>query len=409
MSDTLANGPRGGMTPVPRPRPRAFDREGEATPLKARSPSAGAAGNRATLRTPDEAQALVPAWQALAGEASDDNPFLRPGFLLPAAAHLARHEVAIATAETGGGDLIALAPVVRTRLGGIARAWQVWTHPYAPLGTPLLRRGRENEALEALLDLIGRDRAVVIPDLSLDGVVAETLVTVAAAGGRSVSHLDRHQRATATRGSGDVHTALSRRHRKDYARLERRLAEQGAFERVAAARPAEVQAGFPRFLSLEASGWKGRRGTALASTTAVMQFAREAVFMRNDGRVRIDSVTLDGRPVAMVVSLVERSTLFTWKIAYDERLAAYSPGAQLMLGLPATVFGATEVRSIDSCAAPDHPMIDRLWPERRPMATVVIGPRPSPGVVLGLGLASARAEQTARRVLGRMWRRGGRR
>ena len=99
--------------------------------------------------------------------------------------------------------------------------------------------------------------------------------------------------------------------------------------------------------------------------------------------------------MAIVVSLIAGAAAYTWKIAYDEAYARYSPGAQLMLEAPAHLFSDPAVMLIDSCATADHPMIDTLWPERRGIATFVLGP-PGGGTLFSIGLAAERAELAAR-------------
>jgi hypothetical protein len=149
---------------------------------------------------------------------------------------------------------------------------------------------------------------------------------------------------------------------------------------------------FEEFVRLEAAGWKGRRGTALASLQDAGPFAREVVARLADaGAVRIVSLRMNDQPLAVVICLVAGETAFTWKIAYDEAFSRFSPGAQLMMEVPGVLFAEAEIACIDSCAVADHPMIDPLWQDRRPIGTLVIGPAGG-GVRHRLGLASARTE-----------------
>ena len=97
----------------------------------------------------------------------------------------------------------------------------------------------------------------------------------------------------------------------------------------------------------------------------------------------------------MVVCLIAGAAVYPWKTAYDEAYAQFSPGAQLMLEAPARMFSNRQVTLIDSCATADHPMIDRLWPERRGIATYVLGP-PGGGTLFEIALAAARVELAAR-------------
>jgi hypothetical protein len=93
------------------------------------------------------------------------------------------------------------------------------------------------------------------------------------------------------------------------------------------------------------------------------------------GKLRFWKLALDGRPVAMLFAVVEGARGWLGKIAYDERLARFSPGVLLVLQATRSIFeeGLVEV---DSCAIPGHPMIDRLWAGRIALADVLVaGPQ----------------------------------
>ncbi len=86
-------------------------------------------------------------------------------------------------------------------------------------------------------------------------------------------------------------------------------------------------------------------------------------------------LTLDGTPVAMLASFRAGAGLYTFKIAFDETYARFSPGTLLMLkGIGAFLRdGRTEW--VDSCAIPGHPMVDHIWAQRRTMRSVTIATR----------------------------------
>src|SRR5439155_13614414 len=122
--------------------------------------------------------------------------------------------------------------------------------------------------------------------------------------------------------------------RKGHTRL-RRL--RRAFERELGA-PLEAidRSGQPeaveRFLALEASGWKGRRGTAMASRPGHADFFREmCAGAGSAGRLELLSLEAAGQVLAMKCSLFAGDGLFYLKAAYDEAHARYSPGVQLEL------------------------------------------------------------------------------
>jgi CelD/BcsL family acetyltransferase involved in cellulose biosynthesis len=63
---------------------------------------------------------------------------------------------------------------------------------------------------------------------------------------------------------------------------------------------------------------------------------------------------------------------FAFKIAYAEELAAHSPGVLLELENIRRIHGEPHVQWMDSCAAPGHPMIERLWKEHRAVQSWVL-------------------------------------
>ena len=360
----------------------------------------------------DAAARIASQWAALAERAADDNLFLHPDFAMPAISHLGGRDVRIATVVTSGGRLVALAPVARARLGRIAPAVRLWSHRYGPLGLPLIAEDVVEEAVASLVEGLapgdGRT-SLLVPDLPLDGPVAQAIVRFSRRSERPVAVLNRHARAMLDRtadGLLDLRGVLSTKRRKEINRQMRRLGDLGSVSMETTVEPDRVRARFEEFLALEAAGWKGRRGTALASTAATAEFGREVVFNRADGgAVRIDSIRVGARPVAIIVAFVGGATAFTWKIAYDEAYARFSPGAQLMLRVAGSLFSDPAVARIDSCAVANHPMVDHLWSGRMAIGTLVIGPRGGRGVYqIGLAMASAEfvARANARRLRDRL-------
>lgn len=353
-----------------------------------------------------DAMALLPEWSALAARSVGDNLFFHPDFALPAMRHLGAG-VEIASARDPDRRLAALAPFTRTRLGRVAPASRLWAHDYAPLGLPLVDEEAIGSAVAALLDGLAPPdggASLIAADLPIEGVVAKTLVAAALRQGRPVDILDGHVRAMLSRGDAgalDPRTALPAKRRKEIGRQLRRLADVGEVKFVAALDPSDVRARFEMFMQLEAAGWKGKRGSALISSPATAEFAREAVANRAEaGAARIDSIDLGGNPIAMVITFAAGATAYSWKIAYDETYARFSPGVQLMLELPKALFTDQTLMRIDSCAAADHPMIDHLWSGRLAIGSLVIGP-PGGSTLHRIGLAAARAELRAKAAIRR--------
>jgi len=109
------------------------------------------------------------------------------------------------------------------------------------------------------------------------------------------------------------------------------------------------------------------------------------------GQVLLTALRLDGRAIAMLLTLVSGNAGFSFKTAFDEDFARFSPGVLLQretLGL----LTSRKLAFIDSCAAQDHPMIDSLWRERRAVVTLSL---PLPGAANRLAW---RANQVAMTV-----------
>jgi CelD/BcsL family acetyltransferase involved in cellulose biosynthesis len=299
-----------------------------------------------------------------------------PNFLAPAAAalHVAVEPLAVRGRD---GELLGWMPLTSARLGHVARALRVWVHDFGPLGTPVIDAAQRSEVVAALVDTAleraGDNAALVFPYLPEDSAVAPLIEAAARSAGRSIARIDRHARAVLDRSHTDLRSLLPRKRRKEYARQMRRLADEGPVVVEHAVAPAEIAKRFDEFVALEASGWKGRRGTAMANEPEIVAFCRDAVdALARHGNASALTLRVGDRPAAMLLCLHEGHTALTWKIAYDETLAHFSPGAQLMLEAPHFLFADERISRIDSLATPNHPMVDPIWPGRMPVTTLVI-------------------------------------
>jgi len=82
---------------------------------------------------------------------------------------------------------------------------------------------------------------------------------------------------------------------------------------------------------------------------------------------------LDGRPIAHKCNFLSGPGSFAFKIAFDEKYARHSPGVLLELENIRRLHTQSKIRWMDSCADPSHPMLNRLWPDRRTIQDVVVG------------------------------------
>jgi hypothetical protein len=172
--------------------------------------------------------------------------------------------------------------------------------------------------------------------------------------------------------------SIGAHHRRDLGRLRRKLEAYGPVEHNVARGQRKVIDAMESFLALEAAGWKGNARTAMAIDRYRAAFAREAVYMlAEEDRVRIHTLTVNGNAIAAMVVFIEAGIAYTWKTAFDEAYAKYSPGNLLLVEVTNQHLDDPNIVTTDSCAVPDHPIMSRFWAEREPMETLIIGLNPA--------------------------------
>ena len=81
------------------------------------------------------------------------------------------------------------------------------------------------------------------------------------------------------------------------------------------------------------------------------------------------ALVLNDRPLAMLVNFLAVPGAFSFKTAFDEDYARFSPGV-LLQQANLDLLDDSRIAWVDSCAAPGHPMIDSVWRERRHLVWV---------------------------------------
>jgi hypothetical protein len=239
-------------------------------------------------------------WQELSDTASEPNPFFEPAYVLAAQEALAEPDVSLLVARGGGEAGWSLCmPVVkrwrwrRAPVPGLV----AWRHIYSYLGTPLMAAGSERRSADALLDWLRPPACSSFLGVDLlhrDGPVYAALAAAAEAHERGLVAYEEIERASMEAHDGVGSLAINRKHQREAARMRRRLADElgtPVATRDRAGEPEAVEA----FLALEASGWKGQEGTAIA-TIGHGDFLREvcSAFHRV-GRLQLISFETEGR------------------------------------------------------------------------------------------------------------------
>jgi hypothetical protein len=330
--------------------------------------------------------AITEDWRALAHCALEPNVFYEPAFALPAASVFGSNAGA-GLVWSHAHRLIGLFPGrIERRYGVPMPVLTGWTHPYGPLGIPLVDRDEPEAVIGAWLDHEAGDSRLpaltMLPLLPETGPFATALASALACRGLPSARFGCHRRALLAPGAnraGYVERTMGAKKRKELRRQRHRLADVGTLKIEVATQASGIGEALSDFLTLEARGWKGRAGTAAAANEGLRRFIESAVQgLAAEGKARIDRLRLDGAAVAAVVTLRSGDTAWTWKIAYDEEFARASPGVQLMLDLTGMLLDDSTIAKVDSCATAGHPMIDHLWGERLALADHLIAVRPAP-------------------------------
>lgn len=325
---------------------------------------------------------FVSAWHRLADQASEPNFFHAPEYLAPAIQHCDTLRRAAIAALTDDGQLVGLMPIAREAWYG---RWPVphsqnWRHPNCFLGTPLVRPGYERTFWQALLADLDRrlDSGLFLHlhGIATDGPVFAALEQLCRDQRRACAIVlaeERAMLATTMPGQAYYEAVVRKKKRKEIARLRNRLAELGTVETVQGAGEAGLDAWLAEFLALEQSGWKGRNGSALADHAETRALFLAATHQAHAaGKLHLIAMRLDGKPLAMLVNFLSPPGGFSFKTAFDEAFARYSPGVLLQID-NLDILRDHDLAWMDSCAAEGHPMIDSLWAERRQVGRVSIG------------------------------------
>ena len=326
--------------------------------------------------------ALLAEWDALAEQASEPNPFAERWYLEAALDALGSDTIRIAVVRDD--TLIGIIPLIaQSYYAGLPIAHvQNWLNHNAFLGTPLVRKGAERcfwAALLGHLDSAPQSGLFLhLAGMAVEGPVSAALESQCQSENRRFALVHREERALLERSlSPDAYWEVNVRgkKRKELRRQHKRLAEEGALAFERSDGSGGLEQWIADFLTLEKAGWKGENGSALGcadETRSLFSSALQGAAVA--GRLELLAHYLDGRPIAMLANFLTPPGAFSFKTAFDEDYARYSPGVLLQIENLA-LLERDGIDWCDSCAAQDHPMIDSLWSGRRSIGrySVAIG------------------------------------
>ncbi|MHB1103980.1 MAG: GNAT family N-acetyltransferase [Devosia sp.] len=319
------------------------------------------------------------AWDALSASALVENPFHARQHVLAGLATVdKRASVRALAISDAAGTLLGLFPFGgRGKIPSPIPVGFGAASKYQFCGTPLVHKNHAEAIIGLWLDLMVAGTAPglwALPDLDMGTPLAELILDGVLARRMAARQVNAYERAFLTRlpGGSEVHlqTVLSKNRLKDVRRTMRRLQEVGtiAFEHVSD--PARMRRRLEDFLALEHAGWKGERGTSFLSNPVDAEFARQAYAAPF---AAMDSLLLDGKPVAMKLSIRTGETAFTPKIAYDETHKKLGPGMALEYLLIEEFYRSGQPGAVDAAATAEGHSALNFFNGHKQMATLIVG------------------------------------
>lgn len=269
---------------------------------------------------------LVDDWDSLA-QAVRAEPWLQPGWISAWWNVFGKQSQLLVQSVRTEGALTAITPVVRTRNAVYAAA-----NEHSP-GFDILA-SNSRAAIQLAHDLYAHRPVYLSMAALTQGNAAMRYINAAAqfAGHRVVKKNYAHSPFLSVSGSFPEYEAgLSRPFIAALNKSYRRLARS----EKAGVQLADGMDNLDRLLdeafTVEASGWKGIKGTAINSHPETHNFYRSiASWAAERNMLRLFFLRVGQRPIAMYFALEQYGICYLLKGGYDESYARCSPGALLM-------------------------------------------------------------------------------
>lgn len=278
------------------------------------------------------------------------------------------------------GILDAVLPLQSRSAFRLVIATQNWDQRLRSIGGPLVRPGREAAFWQAAFGHFDRANAGMflrLSTLASDSPATIALIDHLRLGGRPHEITRRYERAILRGGATSAeHLSAHIRSKvlKEHRRLRARLADRGdlAFDRLMT--DADPATWIDDLFRLELTGWKGRDGVAAAADPATDAAFRALLGTAHArGRLDFQRMTVGGVAIAMLANIEgPGDSAVQIKIAYDEAWASFSPGVLIEMAYLEYALDHRRLALVDSCARAGHPMIDRIWPDRREIVSLAI-------------------------------------
>lgn len=287
--------------------------------------------------------ALVPAWRALEARAAQPLLFLSPDWVLPWFEAFAGPGCARVAVLRDGTGLRALAPFVVTtrKFGPLPARTLALMHNAQSTRCDVLCAPDDPDAAGALLTGVlaqaGDYDVVELRDLRANSATMPALRQRVAALNARAEWLPSGMLTPVLPCVGtwaDYFDTRSHNFRRNLARAWHKLEQRGTGDTECCRTPEEVREGVRILADIEAAGWKGAAGTALAANPRSLRFyTAVATRFAARGAVDLSLLRIDGAPVAACLAIRHRGVVYGLKVSYHPAFAEGSPGMALVLAL----------------------------------------------------------------------------
>lgn len=276
------------------------------------------------MHDPTDFASLAAEWEPLAR--ASDSPFASHAWLSSWWMAFGRGSLAVCLARRDG-VLVAGLPLM-ARGGMLASLTNAHTPLFEPVG--------DAASVEAVVEeaVLRAPGSLVIQHLPRASPVVEHLCAASRRAGR-IAWIEEGPASpivTTAEGREAFHARLGRKRHKEISRLRRRLVHEFGAAITPLARPDDLERELDAVFGLEASGWKGRRGTAILTDPSTAQFYRNlSAALASRDELRISTIVVGGRTIAFDLGIISHGRAWLLKGSYDESFRRCSPGNVLLL------------------------------------------------------------------------------
>lgn len=332
-----------------------------------------------------------------------DNPFFEKWALEAAAQHLAEAARPVDVVSAANGSAIPLSRWLNAP-AALGSVWTVWDHIHCFDTTPT---GAADAAsvMDCVLGHLNENGASMLrwSGLPTDTPFYRELMLYLDRAGLQFESTKARARpllvASDASGSDAEAVRLGGKRMAEFRRRRRRLEEMGALLVRIHSGAHDAGRWMDDFLDLEASGWKGESGTAIACNASERAYF-EALMLdaAARGRAYVCSLELDGRPIAMTANLRSGNRVWGFKTAYRDELSRYSPGVLVACETTVRALEDPSIAWMDSCMESDGGMVGSLWHGRRETVDLMISTRRSSNWLPGAAKMALNALRLAKSV-----------